>query len=270
MKQLATIVIAVFPVLWLAVGGACGGGQTGLFGTGGHTSSTSTTGTGGQCKPGGQACAAFSDCCSGTCADSVCTLCGQKGESCDHGCCMGLSCQNGTCDVPCDAAGSACTGSETCCSKVCSQGICGACGQAGAACVLAAECCSKTCSQGKCAAPACVQTGAACTATDTCCAGSCTNGTCQTQSSCAGNTTTCAAWLADASISYQDISCDAQMYADGVISCVCMYCAGACTDQATCTQEWHDNTPLSDDCHSCTDAELQSTCLGDTEACQGH
>src|SRR4051812_11896116 len=69
-----------------ALVGACGGTESSLFGGGGKgssssatstggnattgtggssTASTGGTGGGGQCKPGGEACAAFSECCSG-------------------------------------------------------------------------------------------------------------------------------------------------------------------------------------------------------------
>jgi hypothetical protein len=112
--------------------------------------------------------------------------------------------------------------------------------------------------------------GAPCAANDKCCSGTCENGSCKDLSTCSGNTTTCAAWLSTSSILYKDISCDAQMHADDLITCLCMFCAGACTDEPTCTQAWHENSTITNDCKSCLDAEEQSTCLSYVQSCQSH
>ena len=62
---------------------------TGPGGGGGNDPvTTSSTSTGGSCKPGGTACQAFTECCSGACANQICTSCGGKGKSCaPDGCC---------------------------------------------------------------------------------------------------------------------------------------------------------------------------------------
>jgi hypothetical protein len=64
------------------------------------------------------------------------------------------------------------------------------------------------------------------------------------------------------------LSCTAQPIANELITCLCMYCAGACVDENTCIQDWQNNVGTTSDCQSCTSALQQSTCLGQVEACQ--
>jgi hypothetical protein len=110
-------------------GGGTGTGQGGTSGPGGSTTSgpTSGPGGGGSCTPGGQACQAFDDCCSGVCDNQVCTFCAGNGDSCaDDSCCLGLTCYPGdfTCGS-CKLEGDTCNLASDCCSNVCDMGFCG-------------------------------------------------------------------------------------------------------------------------------------------------
>jgi hypothetical protein len=106
------------------------GGTNG--GTSGSTTGTNggTTGgtTGGACKAGGIACQSFDECCSGTCANQVCTQCRDNGTSC--------------------------TLASECCSNICHDGSCRACGTSGTSCTDSHECCNGlSCIGGACGGP---------------------------------------------------------------------------------------------------------------------
>lgn len=78
-----------------------------------------------SCKPGGDKCAAYSECCSGACAAGICTLCKSEGAPC--------------------------TGPSECCGNICKLGFCAACSEHAAQCSSKEECCDKKCHAGKCA-----------------------------------------------------------------------------------------------------------------------
>jgi hypothetical protein len=127
-----------------------GSNTTGSNSTGSNsTGSNTTTTTGGGCKAGGTGCQAFSECCSGTCANQVCTTCGGEGEFCDQGCCQGLTCYNNTCGT-CRGPSSSCTLASDCCSNICTQGTCGSCKSDGSSCGSNQDCCGGVCSNGVC------------------------------------------------------------------------------------------------------------------------
>jgi hypothetical protein len=146
--------------------GTGGNGNTGNTGNGGsgNTGNTGNTGGGGTgggaCKAGGDSCQQFNECCSGNCAQGVCTGCGQVGASCSDGaCCNGLSCNAGTC-AACFPNDSSCSFATDCCSGICKQGACAACGGPGASCTTATECCGGAgCDNNQCTSGG----GAACT-----------------------------------------------------------------------------------------------------------
>jgi hypothetical protein len=138
-------------------GGTTGtnGGTTGGTTTNGGTTNTNGGTTGGNCRMGGSACASFTDCCSGTCANQICTSCAATGQSCTGGtaCCGGLFCYQGVCGN-CKADGSACNLASDCCSNICHLGTCQACTKAGSACSSSAECCGGVaCTGGICGGP---------------------------------------------------------------------------------------------------------------------
>jgi hypothetical protein len=85
-------------------------------------------GGGGGCAQGGGKCAVFSDCCSGTCANQVCTSCQAQGMSCTGSgagkCCTGLTCMGSSCIVQCGSGGDLCNAPGDCCSKTCANGQC--------------------------------------------------------------------------------------------------------------------------------------------------
>lgn len=99
-----------------------GGTGGGLVGSGPSGTSTSSTG-GSSCMPGGSSCETFDQCCSGVCDNQTCTSCGSDGDSCDDGCCVGLTCYAGTCGT-CQHDGSSCQFASDCCSNICDQGVC--------------------------------------------------------------------------------------------------------------------------------------------------
>jgi hypothetical protein len=106
--------------------GGTTGGTSGS--TNGTTSGTNGGTTGGACKAGGSACQSFDECCSGTCANQVCTQCRDNG--------------------------SPCTLASQCCSNICHVGSCAACGKVGASCTDSHECCSGVaCISGVCGGP---------------------------------------------------------------------------------------------------------------------
>jgi hypothetical protein len=185
------------------LGGATGSGGAEPSGAGvGPVTSVGAT-TGGGCKPGGADCQAFGECCSGSCANQVCTACGGKGQSCADGCCQGLTCYNDKCG-DCAFDNAPCTLASDCCSNVCTQGTCEHCNSLGEFCQSASNCCGglscgidnvccaktggacnadyqccdgDTCTNGVCGV-ACKPDGLACTTNASCCGGTCTNGKC--------------------------------------------------------------------------------------------
>ena len=100
----------------LGLAGACGSGNGNGNGNGG--------GTVDLCTPGGEACVTFSECCSGTCANQICTSCADDDAACGAGCCTGSMCANGVCGPPCKLSTEACSAARDCCSNVCSSGKC--------------------------------------------------------------------------------------------------------------------------------------------------
>jgi len=124
-------------------GGASGGLSPGMF-----SSDGGCLGLGGACANGAQ-------CCSGDCA-------------------------NGVCSYPsCTSDNQACTTSGNCCSQNCVAGMCaplnGSCKTIGNSCASSAECCSGRCASGTCQASSfCAQPGDACRADGDCCTGTCT------------------------------------------------------------------------------------------------
>jgi hypothetical protein len=109
-------------------GGSTAQGATNATATGvtGSASAAGSGGTGGAtsvCKPGGEACASFDECCSGSCAGGMCAPCAGHGTACGEGCCVGLTCYAGKCGA-CGDDGAPCQGSDNCCSTVCTQGVC--------------------------------------------------------------------------------------------------------------------------------------------------
>lgn len=133
---------------------------SGLNGSNGSTNGT----TGGSCRAGGSSCQSFTDCCSGTCANQVCTSCAGSGESCNGvACCGSLQCYQGVCGN-CRADGTSCNLASDCCSNICHLGSCQSCAAMGGSCTNNAECCGGVaCISGVCGGPdpACVQQGAA-------------------------------------------------------------------------------------------------------------
>jgi hypothetical protein len=138
-------------------GGFIDGGAGGSSGMGGSSGGGGGLGGGGgaggspQCKPGGQACQAFGECCSGACAQQVCTGCTPLNDACTSSseCCVGLLCNAGKCSA-CVDLGASCTLSTDCCSGICKQGTCAPCGGSGAGCTGPTECCTGVCAAGKC------------------------------------------------------------------------------------------------------------------------
>jgi hypothetical protein len=126
-----------------------GGGQV-VSSVGSSTTATGSTSTGGDCKIGGVGCQASSECCSGACANDVCTSCTEQGQSCGEGCCQGLTCLQGKCGGTCAADNSACTVPSDCCSNKCIQGTCAQCTADGDACLNDVDCCGGTCTNSAC------------------------------------------------------------------------------------------------------------------------
>jgi hypothetical protein len=135
-----------------------------------------------ECKPEGQACEAFSECCSGECAEQLCTACRGVDAECsgNRDCCVGLTCAgDDTTGRSCSDCqpGRACQTAAQCCDgQDCLGGQCQAvCADDGADCVLASDCCSNICDRGTC--QACDQSF--CSADGDCCPGvPCTSGAC--------------------------------------------------------------------------------------------
>ena len=153
-------------------GGGSGGGGGGAGGSGGGGSAGS--GGGGMCAPNGATCAAYTDCCSLTCARQQCSGCYIDGSRCTsaNDCCNG-ACTQGVCRPACTGMGGQCTLAGDCCSGICAQGFCRTCSPTGSACSSTGECCSGlSCTNGYCLSPttscASLRTPNACAA---CCQG---------------------------------------------------------------------------------------------------
>jgi hypothetical protein len=108
------------------------------------------------CKPPGESCAAFSECCSLGCSQGACDACQGPESSCatSSDCCSGLECHLGGCSA-CKADGAPCTLAADCCSESCSSGTCNACAGEG-----------ESCSSGCCPGHQCV--GQTCEIRDAC------------------------------------------------------------------------------------------------------
>lgn len=118
------------------------------------------------CLDGGASCEAFSECCSGTCANNVCAACGKQGDSCGGGCCVGLICYNSECNS-CGPDGAPCLASGDCCSGVCSNGTC-----ADLVCKPSENECGTKCVD-KLDHDNCLSCGVACAAANSCCQQGC-------------------------------------------------------------------------------------------------
>ncbi|MCA9599700.1 MAG: hypothetical protein KC776_40605, partial [Myxococcales bacterium] len=118
------------------------------------------TGGAPTCKSVGEGCAEFGECCSGKCAQGVCTGCSAAGDPCvgPADCCVDLVCNAGTC-AACSLDGAGCTLATDCCSGICKQGTCVPCADPGSACTTASECCNGVGCQGS----VCGATSGACT-----------------------------------------------------------------------------------------------------------
>jgi hypothetical protein len=93
----------------------------------GGAAGTGSASGGAACRAGGVPCEAYTDCCSLTCSNQICTDCQAEGEACTAvGCCGGLPCKDGVCTSKCNGGGVQCTTAAECCSNVCSAGYCGA------------------------------------------------------------------------------------------------------------------------------------------------
>lgn len=158
-------------------------GNGGAGGTGGTASSSSSTAGGSSasssassssgeptCKVGGEQCAGFAECCSGSCAGGTCEACNATGDLCGNseGCCVGLTCYNGKCKQ-CTDDYLDCTLAADCCSGICKLGKCEPIDCMGlmncyGQCV---DTSSDTMHCGGCMAP--------CAAGDVCCGGVCAN-----------------------------------------------------------------------------------------------
>jgi hypothetical protein len=74
---------------------------------------------------GGTACQAYTECCSLTCDNQVCTSCGATSQTCSDTseCCNGLTCYGGKCNL-CKEDETACSLASDCCSNICQNGVC--------------------------------------------------------------------------------------------------------------------------------------------------
>ncbi|MEW5853662.1 MAG: hypothetical protein AB2A00_33105 [Myxococcota bacterium] len=133
---------------------------------------------GGGCGPEGMACAVNAECCSGNCANGVCSPNQCDAQTCatDVDCCAGYRCDPAAMQCfpdggACAQAGQPCINGTCCAGLTCdAQGICGGgCGPEGMACAVNAECCSGNCANGVCSPNQCdAQT---CATDADCCAG---------------------------------------------------------------------------------------------------
>ncbi len=154
----------------------------------------------------GGSCSAASQCCTGACNSSVCTLptgsCSRTYASCSTAsdCCSGLCARtvDGTrrCQPigGCSVAGTACTTAADCCSSGCVGGVCSdtaSCATVGASCTTDAQCCSNDCTGGTCrsAGPGCQVSGETCSSAGNCCSGFCVSTTTPGVSRCATHDT---------------------------------------------------------------------------------
>lgn len=146
--------------------GSGGAGGVGGFGAGGEMGSTSSGGP--MCDQGGAPCETFDACCSGTCADKICTSCANDGANCSsEQCCLGLTCYASMCRY-CSDNGEQCQSSDDCCSGICSLGICDppACGNL--------TNCNNVCTATLSDKANCGACGNVCDVDYACCSGACT------------------------------------------------------------------------------------------------
>lgn len=103
------------------------GGAGGDASSSSSSTSSSASSSSGEppCKVGGEQCAGFAECCSGSCAAGVCEACNATGDMCGNGegCCVGLTCYNGKCGE-CTDDYLDCTLAADCCSGICKLGKC--------------------------------------------------------------------------------------------------------------------------------------------------
>jgi hypothetical protein len=150
-------------------------------------------------KQDGGSCNAATDCCSGRCANNVCTtpigVCHNVGQVCSFSadCCTGLCAPNQagqfTCQPggTCRGGGGSCRLAGDCCSLNCNiaagqtSGSCvdgqGSCRINGQSCDNNGDCCSAVCTNGTCAdGPSnCTEIGNPCSGNNGCCSGNCAN-----------------------------------------------------------------------------------------------
>jgi hypothetical protein len=103
---------------------------------------------GGPCRPGGEPCRAYRECCSQVCAEGICRACAAVEQGCDdQACCAGLTCFRGECR---QCGVDHCMRHGDCCSGVCANGRC-SCTQPREACKSSDACCDgDVCENGRC------------------------------------------------------------------------------------------------------------------------
>ncbi len=223
MNALKALVLSVLAVVVMAVGcsdpirgakdpiGMGGtanvGGAGGTNGDGGASSSSSDSGSTSSgtpgCKQGGSSCNGFAECCSGTCANDVCTACGTDGNSCDGGCCLGLTCYYDKCSQ-CNADDLPCAQSGDCCSGICAQGMCKKLD-----CPPGQTDCNGACKDISADVNACGSCNTKCNGGELCCAGKCKNTT-DDEANCGGCGKQCIAdhHCAGSSCEWDQACCD--------------------------------------------------------------
>jgi hypothetical protein len=258
--------LALIALSTFAAAAACGNG--GGTGGAGASSTSSSSGVGPGCKAGGATCAAFTECCSGSCANDVCTTCIAATEACGAGdtCCLGYGCLAGVCQPSCGGSHDPCLLAAECCSNVCTSGACeGDCTDLAAPCASDIYCCQGACDKGFCAT--CRSVDSATTDAMECCSGQAADGKC----SC--GTGTCEQWVTK-SIShpaaYGELCGDAKKYADDAINCVCGPCGSACggSTEACVALVTTPNTVPTQACQDCSKAHPE--CAAAVTACKAH
>jgi hypothetical protein len=140
-----------------------------------------------DCTGVGVGCTLDSECCTGSCDETVgvCALtpgvCTNAGGDCQAGIeCCSFSCANGKCSATqCVSDGESCDNDNECCGGTCADGSCSplntSCRTSGNTCTDHNDCCSKYCLDGICdPSPSyCRQVGDVCTSDFECCGGMC-------------------------------------------------------------------------------------------------
>ena len=130
--------------------GTNGGGSSGGLSPGMFASDGGCLGLGGSCANAAQ-------CCSGDCANGVCSYpsCTSDNQACaTNSSCCSQNCVGGSCaslNTSCKTIGNSCASSAECCSGRCANGTCQAssfCAQPGDVCRADADCCTGICSTG--------------------------------------------------------------------------------------------------------------------------